>query len=129
MTAEADQVLVSQECQYRPFPALVSIFQMPSMGAGRARRIPRGKPSVSEDLFHGLRVIVNGQLVHDSCAGLVQANNLDLDTFAAELQDRTIDGANAGQVPDMCPADINADPRHGLPEVEGPHEVVRRRKE
>jgi WD40 repeat protein len=56
---------------------------------------PRGRALVAEDLFHGPRRIVNGQLVHDGRACLVDADNLDVDTFAAEFQDGTIHGVDA----------------------------------
>ena len=40
---------------------LLSIFRKPLVEVGRAGRTPRGKPSVPEDLFHGLWVVVDGQ--------------------------------------------------------------------
>ncbi len=52
---------------------------------------PRGVSPTKQGLsdrrpFPDHRLIVNGQSVHNGCARLVEANDLDLDAFAAEPQ-------------------------------------------
>ena len=84
---------------------------------------------VAEHLFERARFVVDGELVHDGGARLVEADDLDGDALAAEFQHGGIDRADTGQVPDMGVDDIDADALELFLEVEGGEKVLGRGEE
>ncbi len=94
-----------------------TIAATPSQGGRR-------KSSVSaHELLDGFRVVVDGIAIDDGSAGLVQADQLHLGPFAAELDHCAIQCLHGGDIPEVRPGQINDDLLDTLLEIEGRSEA------
>src|SRR5690606_3185152 len=84
-----------------------------------ARRRRFGGELLPQYLCHCVGLVVHGQPVHDGSTGIVEPDDLDLDTCPAEFEHGNVDSVDPGQIPDMGPADVNPDGPQGFGEVEG----------
>src|SRR3546814_1745020 len=74
-------------------------------------------------------LVVPSEAIDHRGAGLVEAHHLDVHAVAAELQDRLVEGADGGDVPEMRVADVD-DHAPGSPaEIEGAEEGFGRGEE
>src|SRR5690606_22658079 len=83
----------------------------------------------SHQFLDCLRVVVDCIAIDDGGARLIEPHQLHLGAFTAELDDHPIQGLHGGDVPEVGAGQIDCDLFHGLLEVEGTAEALRRSEE
>src|SRR3989338_1296592 len=103
---------------------------MPSWHApARAYSMIAAPDSVAEYPLNRFRIFVGAETINDGGAGLVQVQNVDLNTFASQFDHHFVQGGDGGDVPEVRAGQVDGDLADGVLEIKGGDEFVGRAEE